>query len=101
MVTASRHARKKAGVEFLVGFETEFILLKSTNPIEAVSYHDYSASHGLPTGSIESRVLREISDALIKAGIEVTLYHPEGAPGQVSAFFYWWQVILKSISMRL
>ncbi|KAK0191284.1 hypothetical protein F5146DRAFT_1047990 [Armillaria mellea] len=76
------HARKKAGVEFLVGFETEFILLKSMNPIEAVSYHDYSASSGLPTGSIESRVLREISDALIKAGIEVTLYHPEAAPGQ-------------------
>lgn len=76
------HARKKAGVEFLVGFETEFILLKSTNPIEAVSYHDYSASSGLPTGSIESRVLREMSDALIKAGIEVTLYHPEVAPGQ-------------------
>ncbi|KAK0467993.1 uncharacterized protein EV420DRAFT_1502262 [Desarmillaria tabescens] len=75
-------AREEAGVEFLVGFETEFILLKSTNPIEAVSYHDYSASNGLPTGSVESRVLREISDFLIKAGIEVTLYHPEGAPGQ-------------------
>lgn len=76
------HAKTKAGVEFLVGFETEFILLKSTNPIEAVSYHDYSGSNGLPTGSIESRVLREISDALIKAGVEVTLYHPEVAPGQ-------------------
>ncbi len=83
-----------------MGFENEFILLKSTNPIEAVSYHDYSASSGLPAGSIESRVLREISDALIKAGIEVTLYHPEVAPGQVSAFFYWWYFVLKNISMR-
>ncbi|KAK0206204.1 hypothetical protein DFS33DRAFT_1372595 [Desarmillaria ectypa] len=46
------------------------------------AYHDYSASYGLSTGSVESRVLREISDSLIKAGIEVTLYHPEGAPGQ-------------------
>ncbi|KAK0434015.1 hypothetical protein EV421DRAFT_1365739 [Armillaria borealis] len=75
-------ARKDAAVEFLVGFETEFILLKSTNPVEAVNYHHWSASGGLPSGGIETKVLREISDSLIKAGVDITMYHAEAAPGQ-------------------
>ncbi|KAK0238917.1 hypothetical protein EDD85DRAFT_828447 [Armillaria nabsnona] len=72
----------QAGVEFLVGFETEFILLKSTNPVEAANYHAWTASNGLPSGAVESRVMREIVESLLKSGIEVTMYHPEAAPGQ-------------------
>ncbi|KAK0188969.1 hypothetical protein F5146DRAFT_1002955 [Armillaria mellea] len=73
---------KQAGVEFLVGFETEFILLKSTNPVEAANYHAWTASSGLPSGAVESRVMSEIVQSLLKSGIEVTMYHPEAAPGQ-------------------
>ncbi|KAK0467062.1 uncharacterized protein EV420DRAFT_1474454 [Desarmillaria tabescens] len=73
---------KETGVEFLVGFETEFILLKSTNPVEAANYHAWTASDGLPSGAVESRVMREIVESLLKSGIEVTMYHPEAAPGQ-------------------
>ncbi|SJL03811.1 uncharacterized protein ARMOST_07168 [Armillaria ostoyae] len=72
----------QAGVEFLVGFETEFILLKSTNPVEAANYHAWTASNGLPSGAVESRVMRDIVESLLKSGIEVTMYHPEAAPGQ-------------------
>lgn len=73
-----------AGVEFLVGIETEFILLKSTDPIEAVNDHPWSVSAALPTGSAESVVMEEIADALETSGIELLMYHAEAAPGQVS-----------------
>ena len=72
-----------AGVRFLVGFETEFILLKSTNPIEAVNYYGWSNSPALPSGSVEAKVLQEIAEALEKSGIELQMYHAEAAPGQV------------------
>ena len=73
-----------AGISFLVGFETEFILLKSTNPIEAVNDHPWSISAALSTGLVETTVLEEIADALKIAGIELQMYHAEAAPGQVS-----------------
>ncbi|KAF9035308.1 glutamine synthetase/guanido kinase [Hymenopellis radicata] len=75
-------AKRDASVEFLVGFETEFILLKSTRPIGGAHEHLYAACNGLLTGSVESRILREISDSLIGGGIDVSMYHPEAAPGQ-------------------
>ena len=84
LFTFCRDAKTKAGVEFLVGFETEFILLKSTNPVVAVNNHSWTASNGLPSGSVESRVLREIAESLEKSGIELTMYHAEAAPGQVN-----------------
>ncbi|KAJ7116391.1 hypothetical protein C8R44DRAFT_792392 [Mycena epipterygia] len=68
--------------EFLVGFESEFILLKSTDPIEPVNVHDWSASAGLLAGSTESTVLQEIADALTASGIALEMFHPEAAPGQ-------------------
>jgi glutamine synthetase len=75
-------AREAAGVEFLVGFETEFILLKSTSPIDAVNYHGWSNSPALPSGSVEAKVLHEIAEAVQASGIELQMYHAEAAPGQ-------------------
>ncbi|KAJ6570168.1 hypothetical protein DFH09DRAFT_1246990 [Mycena vulgaris] len=68
--------------EFLVGFETEFILLKSTDPVEAGNIHDWSASAGLLAGSPESVVLQEIADAIRESDIALEMFHPEAAPGQ-------------------
>jgi glutamine synthetase len=78
-----RDAKSVSGVEFLVGFETEFILLKSTAPIVAVNDHGWSVSAALGTGSLEAKVLEEIAQALQLAGIELQMYHAEAAPGQV------------------
>jgi glutamine synthetase len=74
---------KALGVEFLVGIETEFILLKSTRPIEAVSDGPWSASRALPSGSVAAKCLEDIADALQTGGIELLMYHAEAAPGQV------------------
>ena len=79
-----RDAKTNAGVEFLVGFETEFILLKSTSPIQAINTHGWSCSKKLPSGSVEAKVLDEIANALRKSGINLQMYHAEAAPGQVS-----------------
>lgn len=73
---------RNANVDFLVGFESEFILLKSTNPVEAANYHSWSASNGFLSGSTEALVLREIADSIQASGIELQMYHPEAAPGQ-------------------
>ncbi|KAF8637221.1 hypothetical protein AX17_002972 [Amanita inopinata Kibby_2008] len=75
-------ARKESSVDFLVGFETEFILLKSTNPVEAVNYHNWTGTDGFPSGSVEATVLEEIADAIQASGIELQMYHAEAAPGQ-------------------
>ncbi|EPQ54931.1 glutamine synthetase/guanido kinase [Gloeophyllum trabeum ATCC 11539] len=75
-------AKKTCNVEFLVGVETEFILLKSVDPIEAVNNHGWSNSPALPSGAVETKVLEEIADSLQEAGIELQMYHAEAAPGQ-------------------
>ncbi|KAJ7490936.1 hypothetical protein FB451DRAFT_1221483 [Mycena latifolia] len=76
-------ARAASEVEFLVGFETEFILLTSTSPITTVhNLQGYSNSLALPTGSLAERVLEEIVTALELSGVEVQMYHAEAAPGQ-------------------
>ncbi|KZP21004.1 glutamine synthetase/guanido kinase [Athelia psychrophila] len=75
-------ARDRAGVEFLVGFESEFILLKSNNTLEAVNTHGYGINHALTSGSIEAQVMEEIAHALKDAGIELQMYHSEAASGQ-------------------
>ncbi|TFY82140.1 hypothetical protein EWM64_g1875 [Hericium alpestre] len=73
---------RSVGVEFLVGIETEFILLKSTDPIEAVNDEAWSVSAALTTGSVEATVLEEIADSLKKSSVELLMYHAEAAPGQ-------------------
>jgi len=71
-----------AGIEFLVGFESEFILLKSTKPVEAASYHSWTATNGFPSGSVVAKTLKEIADGIQASGIELQMYHAEAAPGQ-------------------
>ena len=77
-----RNAKIDLNLSFLIGVESEFILLKQTNPIiEAVNSHGWSNSPALPSGSVEAKVLEEIADALNTAGIELQMYHAEAAPG--------------------
>ncbi|KAG5640731.1 hypothetical protein DXG03_007378 [Asterophora parasitica] len=71
-----------AGVDYLVGFESEFVLLKSTKPVEAASYHSWTTTNALPSGSIVSKVLKEIADGIQASGIELQMYHAEASPGQ-------------------
>ncbi|KAF9451353.1 glutamine synthetase/guanido kinase [Macrolepiota fuliginosa MF-IS2] len=71
-----------AGVKFLVGFESEFILLESTDPVKTANTHQSAASRGILSGSVEARILEEIMDSLVQSGIRVETYHPELAPGQ-------------------
>ena len=76
-----RNAKNISGVEFLVGFETEFILLKNTNPIEVVNHHEWCEASASASGTIESQVLEEIADALRMADVElqcITLKRPLG-----------------------
>ena len=73
-------AKATSGVDFLVGFETEFILLKKDS--QPVNEHGWSCSSALSSGSVESTVLEEIAAALIQDGVELQMYHAEGAPGQ-------------------
>lgn len=78
-----QRAQDDAGVSFLVGFESEFVLLSSTRPIVPVNSADWSVSSKLPSGSVEATVLEEIAVNLAEAGIELQMYHAEAAPGQV------------------
>jgi len=73
---------RNLGVQFLVGVETEFILLKSTYPIEAVNDAPWSASRALLSGSVAEKCLEDIAHALQAGGIELLMYHSEAAPGQ-------------------
>lgn len=82
MLITHRYAEQELNVQFLVGFETEFILLKSTNPIEVVNNYSWSRMAAFKTGTPEAKVLEEIADALAGSGIEVQMSHSEGAPGQ-------------------
>ncbi|KAL4257888.1 glutamine synthetase family protein [Pleurotus pulmonarius] len=75
-------ARVSLGLDFLVGFETEFILLSSVSPVQAVNEVSYGRASGLRTGSPEYIALEEMLDALQLSGIEVQALHKEGAPGQ-------------------
>ncbi|KAG2129655.1 uncharacterized protein EDB93DRAFT_1182164 [Suillus bovinus] len=73
---------KSYNAAFLVGFETEFILLKSTDPIEGVNPHGWNSARALPSGTKETEVIEEIARGLIESGIELMMYHSEAAPGQ-------------------
>ncbi|KAF8873768.1 hypothetical protein BD779DRAFT_1705403 [Infundibulicybe gibba] len=75
-------AKRNLGVDFLVGVESEFILLKSVSPLEAVNEHGWSNAQALSTGTLETQAMQEIADALQEAGIELQMYHAEAAPGQ-------------------
>ena len=71
-------------MSYLVGFESEFVLLKETSPVPIpVNDKDYAVSQKLACGAVETIVLEEIANTLEDAGIEITKYHAEAAPGQV------------------
>ncbi|KIM42454.1 hypothetical protein M413DRAFT_444874 [Hebeloma cylindrosporum] len=75
-------AKETSGVQFLVGFESEFILLKNTMPIEPINQHGWCNSPALPTGTKEYQILEEIAESLSLSGVELQMYHAEAAPGQ-------------------
>lgn len=47
-----------------------------------MDYHDWSRSSATLAGSVASKVLEEIADAIQTAGIELEMYHAEAGPGQ-------------------
>ncbi|KAL4068495.1 hypothetical protein V8B97DRAFT_2024755 [Scleroderma yunnanense] len=77
-----KYAEEELNVQFLVGFETEFILLKSTDPLQVVNNYGWSRTAAFGTGTTEAKVLEEIAEALTKSGVELQMFHSEGAPGQ-------------------
>jgi glutamine synthetase len=79
-----REVKTASDIDFLVGFETEFILLKSTNPI---SIHAWTSADALRSGSTPTKVVAEMVKAIELSGIEVQIYHGEAAPGQVCYYF--------------
>lgn len=83
-----REAYDAHKIDFLVGFEAEFILLKSTRPIEAANHHAWSTADGFPSGKVATIVVEEIADVIQESGLELQMYHAEAAPGQVRILFY-------------
>ncbi|KAI6098627.1 hypothetical protein EDD17DRAFT_1800955 [Pisolithus thermaeus] len=78
-----KYAAEGLKTEFLVGFETEFILLTTTKPgIHPPNNHGWSRTAGFASGTTELKVLEEIAGALATSGIELQMFHSEGAPGQ-------------------
>jgi len=76
-------AKKELGISFLVGFETEFMFLKSKSPIESLDVPSgWSSVRALTSNSMVEMVLQEIGDAIQQAGIEVQMIHSEGGRGQ-------------------
>jgi hypothetical protein len=65
-----------------VGFETEFILLKNMDLIQAINDHGWCIAQAFASGTTGAQVLDEIADALAVADIELQQYHSEAAPGQ-------------------
>ncbi|EKM52265.1 uncharacterized protein PHACADRAFT_260518 [Phanerochaete carnosa HHB-10118-sp] len=78
-----KRAQDEAGASYLVGFESEFILLNATkSQIVPVNEADWSVSSKMPSGAVETTVMQEIAVKLAEAGIELQMYHAEAAPGQ-------------------
>jgi hypothetical protein len=78
-----RYAVEELGIQFLVGVETEFTLLKSVDPLVPVNDQQWSTAAAVATGTVEAQVMEEIANAIQVDGIELQMYHSEGAPGQV------------------
>ncbi|KAH7913568.1 hypothetical protein BJ138DRAFT_1099354 [Hygrophoropsis aurantiaca] len=75
-------AQSPARASFLVGVETELILLTSTNPLVPVNTAGWSNSTATPSGSVAARAIQDIASACTRAGVEVLMYHSEATPGQ-------------------
>jgi glutamine synthetase len=75
-------------VRFLVGFETEFCLLKPATDgglIVPVNDAPWAATRGTLAGTPEAACMDALADALDASGIVLEMYHAEAAPGQVRA----------------
>ncbi|CAE6522510.1 unnamed protein product [Rhizoctonia solani] len=74
-----QRAERELNAKFLVGFETEFIILdRDNNPIRTGAW---STSKKLQCGSAADCV-HEIAQCVIDAGIKLEMYHAESARGQ-------------------
>lgn len=76
-----RQAEETLHTKFLVGMETEFVLLKSTAPPVPVNSQGWCASGALMTGAVETQVMEEMAKALVDAGIELQVFHSEAVNG--------------------
>jgi glutamine synthetase len=83
-------AHRIAGVDFLVGFETEFILLKKTSDgsIQTVNQQPWASTRATLTGSPEAACMEGIVHALEGCGIVVEMYHSEATQGQVRSSLF-------------
>ncbi|EIW80776.1 glutamine synthetase guanido kinase [Coniophora puteana RWD-64-598 SS2] len=77
-----RETKENLGVEFIVGFESEFVLLSSTNPPCAVNSGGWCMASSFDTGKQGQQVLDEIAEAVQGSGIELQMFHAEAALGQ-------------------
>ena len=78
-------ARTKAGIEFIVGFETEFTFLRSSSPIVTQDVPaDYCTASTYGIKDVETKALLAVGENLQLAGIGVEKLHSEAGPGQVS-----------------
>jgi hypothetical protein len=73
-------------IEFLVGFRTEFIMLRPTSPVVPSDVHQWSPASGLLLGSAGVTVLREMGDSLRSNSISLQLLHHEPSPEQYEVF---------------
>ena len=71
----------KEGIYVKAGFENEFILLQRTTD-GSIKPVDDTQHYSTLSMDINCDVMRDILDALIQQGIDIELYHPEGANGQ-------------------
>lgn len=88
LIIIDRAAKTACDVDFLVGFESEFILLKSTSPIESISFHTANSADSVRSGSITAKAVADMVHAIELSGIEIQMYHGEASPGQVCHWHY-------------
>ena len=74
-----QRAEKDFGAKFLVGFETEFVLLDQND--QPVSGKGWWTSEKLQCGPIAD-CIHEIAEGIIEAGIDLETYHAESTSGQ-------------------
>ena len=86
MICSGSREATAGGIDFLVGFESEFVLLRSMKSVEPLTEHDPLTTKAFIAGSPQEKVLEEICDGIKMSGIELQLYHAEGAPGQVKTY---------------
>jgi glutamine synthetase len=79
-----RNANERHGIDFLVGYETEFILIPKEGRNR--DQNEWCASKASLTGSTEYQILMAIEASLKKSNIELQYWHSESAPGQVKSF---------------